>query len=106
MQEVATHKGVVRLNSQNRPAISVCDRQDVTLEMHRRLRLPGRQQKTVLILSDFAPGAEAGKVFEQHFAQGGGTVLDTLKVPLANPEFALLQVRDRWRPRLWPNRRT
>jgi branched-chain amino acid transport system substrate-binding protein len=42
----------------------------------------------VSILSDFAPGAEAGKVFEQHFAKGGGKVLDTLKVPLANPDFS------------------
>ena len=45
-------------------------------------------RKAVSILSDFAPGAEAGKVFEQHFTKGGGTVLDTLKVPLANPDFS------------------
>ena len=53
-------------------------------------------KKAVSILSDFAPGAEAGKVFEQHFTQGGGIVLDTLKVPLANPDFApfLQKARD------------
>jgi branched-chain amino acid transport system substrate-binding protein len=53
-------------------------------------------QKAVSILSDFAPGAEAGKVFEQHFTQGGGIVLDTIKVPLANPDFApfLQRARD------------
>jgi branched-chain amino acid transport system substrate-binding protein len=53
-------------------------------------------KKAVSILSDFAPGAEAGKVFEQHFTQGGGIVLDTLKVPLANPDFApfLQRARD------------
>src|SRR5215469_13408125 len=45
-------------------------------------------KKAVSILSDWAPGAEAGKVFAQHFAQGGGQVLETLKVPLANPDFA------------------
>ena len=45
-------------------------------------------RKAVSILSDFAPGAEAGKVFEQHFVKGGGQVLDTLKVPLANPDFS------------------
>jgi branched-chain amino acid transport system substrate-binding protein len=44
-------------------------------------------KKAVSILSDWAPGAEAGKVFAQHFAQGG-QILDTLKVPLANPDFA------------------
>ena len=53
-------------------------------------------KKVVSILSDFAPGAEAGKVFEQHFTQGGGTLLDTIKVPLANPDFApfLQRARD------------
>ena len=45
-------------------------------------------KNAVSILSDFAPGAEAGKVFEQHFTRGGGKVLDTLKVPLANPDFS------------------
>ena len=45
-------------------------------------------KKAVSILSDWAPGAEAGKVFEQNFTKGGGQVLDTLKVPLANPDFS------------------
>ena len=49
--------------------------------------VPG-SKKAVSILSDWAPGAEAGKVFAQHFANGGGQILDTLKVPLANPDFA------------------
>jgi branched-chain amino acid transport system substrate-binding protein len=53
-------------------------------------------KKAVSILSDFAPGAEAGKVFEQHFTRGGGIMLDTLKVPLANPDFSpfLQKARD------------
>jgi len=45
-------------------------------------------KKSVSVLSDWAPGAEAGKVFEQNFTKGGGQVLETLKVPLANPDFA------------------
>src|SRR5277367_5912500 len=45
-------------------------------------------KKAVSILSDWAPGAEAGKVFEQNFTKGGGQVLETLKVPLANPDFS------------------
>jgi len=45
-------------------------------------------RKAVSVLSDWAPGAEAGKVFEQHFTAGGGQLLETLKVPLANPDFA------------------
>jgi branched-chain amino acid transport system substrate-binding protein len=44
--------------------------------------------KAVSVLSDWAPGAEAGKVFEANFTKGGGQILDTLKVPLANPDFA------------------
>src|ERR1700733_13220651 len=45
-------------------------------------------KKAVSILSDWAPGAEAGRVFEANFTKGGGQVLDTLKVPLANPDFS------------------
>src|SRR6202167_2931183 len=45
-------------------------------------------RKAVSVLSDRAPGAEGGKVFEANFTKGGGQVLETLKVPLANPDFA------------------
>jgi branched-chain amino acid transport system substrate-binding protein len=45
-------------------------------------------RKAVSVLSDWAPGAEAGKVFEASFTAGGGQVLETLKVPLANPDFS------------------
>src|SRR5271170_3758032 len=45
-------------------------------------------KKAVSVLSDWAPGAEAGKVFETNFTKGGGQILDTLKVPLANPDFS------------------
>ena len=53
-------------------------------------------RKAVSVLSDWAPGAEAGKAFEQHFSQGGGQILETLKVPLANADFApfLQRARD------------
>jgi branched-chain amino acid transport system substrate-binding protein len=53
-------------------------------------------KKAVMVLTDWAPGAEAAKVFEQSFTKGGGQVLDTLKVPLANPDFApfLQRARD------------
>jgi branched-chain amino acid transport system substrate-binding protein len=45
-------------------------------------------RKAVSVLSDWAPGAEAGKVFEASFTKDGGQVLETLKVPLANPDFS------------------
>jgi len=53
-------------------------------------------KKAVSVLSDWAPGAEAGKVFEANFIKGGGQVLDMLKVPLANPDFSpfLQRARD------------
>jgi branched-chain amino acid transport system substrate-binding protein len=53
-------------------------------------------KKAVCIVTDWAPGTEASKVFDQHFTKGGGQVIDTLKVPLANPDFApfLQRARD------------
>src|ERR1700724_589501 len=58
--------------------------------------LKNGSRKAVSVLSDWAPGAEAGKAFDLHFTQGGGQVLETLKVPLANPDFApfLQRARD------------
>src|SRR6201987_5251852 len=50
--------------------------------------LKNGSHKAVSVLSDWAPGAEAGKAFELHFSQGGGQVLEALKVPLPNPDFA------------------
>lgn len=45
-------------------------------------------RSAVSIVSDWAPGAEGARVFEANFTKGGGQVLETLKVPLANPDFA------------------
>ena len=53
-------------------------------------------KKTVVIQSDWAPGAEATAVFTDRFKKGGGEILDVIKVPLANPDFApfLQRARD------------
>jgi branched-chain amino acid transport system substrate-binding protein len=53
-------------------------------------------KKTVVIQSDWAPGAEAAAVFTDRFKKGGGEILDVIKVPLANPDFApfLQRARD------------
>src|SRR5207237_5348935 len=53
-------------------------------------------KKVVIIQSDWAPGAEATAVFTDHFTKAGGQILDTIKVPLANPDFApfLQRARD------------
>ena len=53
-------------------------------------------KKVTIVSSDWAPGAEASGVFTEFFTRAGGKVLDTLKVPLANPDFApfLQRARD------------
>jgi len=50
--------------------------------------LKNNLKKVVTMVSDFAPGADAEKSFSEQFKAGGGTVLEAIKVPLANPDFA------------------
>jgi branched-chain amino acid transport system substrate-binding protein len=52
--------------------------------------------RAVVVHSDFAPGSEASRVFVDRFTNGGGQILETIKVPLANPDFApfLQRARD------------
>lgn len=45
-------------------------------------------KKVAIIQSDFAPAAESNQLFTEFFTKGGGTVTETLKVPLANPDFS------------------
>jgi branched-chain amino acid transport system substrate-binding protein len=53
-------------------------------------------KKVAIIQSDWAPGAEATKVFTDAFTAAGGQIVETIKVPLANPDFApfLQRARD------------
>ena len=53
-------------------------------------------KKVVIVQSDWAPGAEATAVFTDAFTKAGGQVLDTIKVPLQNPDFSpfLQRARD------------
>ena len=53
-------------------------------------------KKVVVVQSDWAPGAEATSVFTDSFTKAGGQVVETLKVPLANPDFSpfLQRARD------------
>lgn len=45
--------------------------------------------KTVITLvSDYGPGYDAEKVFVKYFNAGGGKVIDSVRVPLQNPDFA------------------
>ena len=45
-------------------------------------------KKVVSIVSDYAPGADAEKSFSERFTAAGGQVVEAIKVPLANPDFA------------------
>jgi branched-chain amino acid transport system substrate-binding protein len=45
-------------------------------------------KKVVTLVSDYGPGIDAEKAFKDKFTADGGQVLDSLRAPLRNPEFA------------------
>src|SRR6201992_1425449 len=45
-------------------------------------------KKVATLTSDYAPGNDALASFKEHFVAGGGEVVEEVKVPLANPDFA------------------
>ncbi|HVV41613.1 MAG TPA: ABC transporter substrate-binding protein [Nitrobacter sp.] len=45
-------------------------------------------KKVATLTSDYAPGNDALKFFKAHFTAGGGQIVEEVKVPLANPDFA------------------
>ncbi len=53
-------------------------------------------KNAVTLVSDYAPGHDAEQWFIRSFEQGGGKVIERLRVPLANPDFApfLQRARD------------
>jgi branched-chain amino acid transport system substrate-binding protein len=53
-------------------------------------------KKVVTLVSDYGPGIDAEKFFKDRFTFNGGTVVESLRVPLRNPDFApfLQKVRD------------
>ncbi len=53
-------------------------------------------KSVVTLVSDYGPGNDAEKYFKERFQLNGGKVLDSLRVPLRNPDFApfLQKVRD------------
>ena len=50
----------------------------------------------VTLVSDYGPGLDAEKVFVKGFTEGGGKVVETIRAPLRNPDYApfLAKVRD------------
>jgi branched-chain amino acid transport system substrate-binding protein len=53
-------------------------------------------KKAISIVNDWAPGIEAEGTFKDRIAEGGAHILASLRVPLANPDFApfLQRARD------------
>ena len=53
-------------------------------------------KRVVSLVTDYGPGVDSEKYFKETFIANGGVVLETLRVPLRNPDFApfLQKVRD------------
>ena len=53
-------------------------------------------KRVVSLVTDYAPGIDSEKYFNQRFMANGGQVVETLRVPLRSPDFApfLQRVRD------------
>jgi branched-chain amino acid transport system substrate-binding protein len=53
-------------------------------------------RKVVTLVTDYGPGNDAEKWFSEPFVKGGGVVIEKIRVPLKNPDFApfLQRVKD------------
>jgi branched-chain amino acid transport system substrate-binding protein len=45
-------------------------------------------KSAVTLVTDYGPGLDAAKTFVKRFTDGGGKVLESLRTPLQNPDFA------------------
>ncbi len=45
-------------------------------------------KRVVTLVNDWAPGTEAESAFKTRFAQVGGEIIESLRVPLSSPDFA------------------
>ena len=53
-------------------------------------------KRVVTLVNEWAPGTEAETAFKQRFTELGGEIIESIRIPLANPDFApfLQRVRD------------
>ena len=53
-------------------------------------------KRVVTLVNEWAPGVEAETAFKQRFTELGGEIIESIRIPLANPDFApfLQRVRD------------
>ncbi len=45
-------------------------------------------KKVYTLVADYAPGIDAETAFKKAFSASGGTIVDSVRVPLSNPDFA------------------
>ena len=45
-------------------------------------------KRVVTSVTDFAPGLECERTFIKHFTENGGTIVESMRTPLANPDYA------------------
>src|SRR5918999_222848 len=50
-------------------------------------------KRAYTLVSDYGPGHDAEQAFSQAFKAGGGQVIDSVRVPLQNPDFAAYMQR-------------
>jgi branched-chain amino acid transport system substrate-binding protein len=46
-----------------------------------------KYKRAYIAVSDFAPGHDCEAAFERGFKEGGGEIVDKVRIPLANPDF-------------------
>jgi len=53
-------------------------------------------KRVVTLVNEWAPGTEAENAFKQRFTELGGQIIESIRIPLANPDFApfLQRIRD------------
>src|SRR5947199_1390373 len=53
-------------------------------------------KRAVTLVNEWAPGTEAETAFKQRFTELGGQIVESIRIPLANPDFAPLlhRIRD------------
>ena len=53
-------------------------------------------KRVVTLVNEWAPGTEAETAFKQRFTELGGGIIESIRIPLANPDFApfLQRIRD------------
>src|SRR5215470_6544920 len=45
-------------------------------------------KRVVTLVADYGPGLDAEKTFVKRFTEGGGTIVESIRTPLQNPDFA------------------